>query len=89
MTGADEVLALAGVSTDLVVASYEGRRLDPETMRVLDALSTTATRETDELAVASGLSLETVRDVLAELDLSGAARRSGSGWRRVRGRRDG
>jgi len=89
VTGADEVLALAGVSTDLVVASYEGRRLDPETMRVLDALSTTATRETDELAVASGLSLETVRDVLAELDLSGAARRSGSGWRRVRGRRGG
>jgi DNA processing protein len=89
VTTADEVVALAGVTNDLVVASYQGRRLDPETMRVLDALSTTATRETDELAVASGLSLETVRDVLAELDLSGAARRHGSGWRRVRGRRDG
>jgi DNA processing protein len=58
-------------------------------MRVLDALSTTVTRESDEVAVASGLSLEAVRDVLAELDLSGAARRHGSGWRRVRGRRDG
>jgi DNA processing protein len=89
VTSVDDVLELAGASTDLVAASYQGRRLDPETMRVLDALSTTATRETDELAVASGLSLETVRDVLAELDLSGAARRHGSGWRRVRGRRDG
>lgn len=89
VTSTDDVLTLAGVATDLVAASLQGRRLDPETMRVLDALSTTATRETDELAVASGLSLETVRDVLAELDLSGAARRHGSGWRRVRGRRDG
>ncbi|WP_054145609.1 DNA-processing protein DprA [Frigoribacterium sp. RIT-PI-h] len=89
VTSADEVVALAGVSTDLVVASYQGRRLDPETMRVLDALSTTVTRETDELAVASGLSLGTVRDVLSELDLSGAARGHGSGWRRVRGRRNG
>lgn len=89
VTTADEVLSLGGVTTDLVTASYRGRRFDAETMRVLDALSTTATRETDELAVASGLSLETVRDVLGELDLSGAAVRHGSGWRRVRGRRDG
>jgi len=89
VTTADEVLELAGVTADLVASSYRGSRLDHETMRVLDALSTTATRETDELAVASGLSLDSVRDVLAELDLSGAARRHGSGWRRVRGRRDG
>lgn len=89
VTSTDDVLALAGVTTDLVAASYRGSRLPPETMRVLDALSTTVTRESDEVAVASGLSLEAVRDVLAELDLSGAARRHGSGWRRVRGRRDG
>ncbi|MGB4135980.1 MAG: DNA-processing protein DprA [Microbacterium sp.] len=59
-------------------------RHDPDRIRLLDALSTRAPRESTELARRSGLPAERVRGLLGMLDLEGVVTRRDPGWIRLR-----
>lgn len=60
---------------------------DPETTRLLDALSSRAASTVLELGRRAGLDEESVRARLGLLELDGAVRRSGDGWIRIPSRR--
>jgi len=81
VTSPADVVELLGGQDDLVDQAWQAEE-DVHAVRVSDALSTRVDRSTDEVAAASGLSLATVRTVLAELDADGLVERRPAGWRR-------
>lgn len=80
VTTAQEVRELCGDEFDPAPASD---RPNPERTRLLDALSTRAGRDAEELARRSGLSVDRVRAQLGLLELDGVVSRDGHDWRRV------
>ncbi|MCP2260799.1 DNA processing protein [Streptoalloteichus tenebrarius] len=62
--------------------------LDPEALRVHEALPHRGGRSAEEVAVESGLPLNRVRALLPTLELSGHAERCDEGWRCARRRRE-
>ena len=60
--------------------------LAPDAAEVLAALRVGVTRTSDELAARTGLALDQVLVTLTRLELAGLARKSFTGFRRVRGR---
>lgn len=92
VTGVDDVLELVGpigrgVSTGHGAggAGPAPEVVDPRVVRVQDALSPRVERTTDEVAAASGLGADTVRGLLAEMEVDGLVVAGPAGWRR-RGR---
>ncbi|MEJ1091947.1 DNA-processing protein DprA [Microbacterium istanbulense] len=79
VTTAAEVRELCGDDTETAAPSA---RATPERTRLLDALSSRAARDTEELARRSGLSVDRVRAELGLLDLDGMVVREGHQWRR-------
>ncbi|WP_019818364.1 DNA-processing protein DprA [Saccharomonospora saliphila] len=57
--------------------------LDPESLRVYEALDTRGARTPEVVATEAGVELSRVRAVLPALELDGLARRSDSGWCRT------
>jgi DNA processing protein len=88
VTGVDDVVELVGPIGAGGVAGPVPETADPRVVRVQDALSPRVERTTDEVAAASGLGTDTVRAVLAELEVDGVVAAGPAGWRRV-GRRRG
>ncbi|MEY7973958.1 DNA-processing protein DprA [Saccharomonospora xinjiangensis] len=60
--------------------------LDPESLRVYEALPSRGGRSPDEIATESGVGLPRVRAVLPALELDGFAQRCDAGWRQRAGR---
>ncbi|SJN17938.1 Rossmann fold nucleotide-binding protein Smf possibly involved in DNA uptake [Microbacterium esteraromaticum] len=80
VTNAQEVRELWGEQPDPASAAV---RADPEQIRLLDALSSRAPRETAELARRSGLAMDRVRSLLGLLALDGAVTQHERGWQRT------
>ncbi|MFE6733773.1 DNA-processing protein DprA [Microbacterium sp. NPDC057650] len=59
--------------------------VDPHRVRLLDALSTRAPRDVQELARRSGMDAERVRSILGVMELEGGATRRQTGWIRSGG----
>lgn len=92
VTDAQEVLELAGpvgehLPEEPAVQPGLLDDLDPVEARVLDALPARAAAPVPNLARTAGLTEAEVRAALGRLELAGRAERSGSAWRRPRGRR--
>jgi DNA processing protein len=92
VTGVDDVLELvgpigrgAGGGGGPGGAGPAPEAVDPRVVRVQDALSPRVERTTDEVAAASGLGADTVRGLLAEMEVDGLVVAGPAGWRR-RGR---
>lgn len=69
-----------------VAEGRESERMDPDEIRVRDALSSRTPLGATEIARRSGLSVERASAVLGFLELRGAVRRSATGWVRQRER---
>lgn len=88
VTNADEMAELAPIDGlfDLLDAPAEVRRTGrlrdrpASQLRVLDAMSTRTPRNSAQIAVRSGLSIQDVRAVLGELHLEGAVSERETGW---------
>lgn len=83
VTSAAEVRELMGETTTTQMEQDE--RLDPERLRMLDALSSRASRDLGELARRAGFSVEQASAILGLMSLDGIVAREGSGWRRTSG----
>lgn len=59
-------------------------RSEPDTMRVLDALSLRSVRSVDDIARRAGMTAREVMGVLGSLEVNGLAARYPDGWRRRR-----
>lgn len=81
VTGVPDVVELVGGSDDLVAQAWRAEQ-PVDVGRVQDALSTRVERSTDEVAAASGLSVATVRTLLAEMEADELVERRPAGWRR-------
>jgi DNA processing protein len=81
VTGVPDVVELVGGQDDLVEQAWQAEQ-PVDVGRVQDALSTRVERSTDEVAAASGLSLTTVRTLLAEMEADELVERRPAGWRR-------
>lgn len=81
VTSAAEVRELWGASA--AAASLQQDPVDPERVRLLDALSTRSRVSVEELARRAGLAPDRIRALLGLLQLEGEARRDEDGWRRV------
>lgn len=79
VTSAAEVRELLG---DFEVAKISDEHVDPDQVRLLDALSARTARAPHDLAQRAGLSAERVAALLGLLSLDGAAVRTEVGWRR-------
>jgi DNA processing protein len=88
VTGVPDVVELLGGQDDLVERSWQVEE-SVDVGRVSDALSARVERSTDEVAAASGLSVATVRTVLAEMEADALVERGPAGWRRRRETRRG
>ncbi|MCU1513223.1 MAG: dprA [Microbacteriaceae bacterium] len=78
VTSAEEMAELAPLqpaAATLAIASYS-----PDTVRVLDAMSTRSPRAAVEIASRSGLSVDSVRAVLGSLQLEDVAKEGERGW---------
>jgi DNA processing protein len=60
--------------------------LGDQALRIHEALHTRNGNSADAIAVESGVSIDRVRALLPELELTGLARRCEDGWRRVAGK---
>lgn len=81
VTSAAEVRELWGGGTGGSGKEEPADRVDPDRIRLCDALSTRTPRTVLELARMSGLSAERVTGLLGILALEGGARQSERGWR--------
>ncbi|MFJ2552507.1 DNA-processing protein DprA [Microbacterium sp. NPDC087591] len=79
VTSAADVRELCGMAFDGTPA---GASVDPERVRVLDALGGRTAQPTIEIARRSGLSVERVLSHLGLLELEGLVHPVGGGWRR-------
>ena len=80
VTSAQEVRELWGMGAG---SSSSARPVDPDRIRLLDAMSTRARTSVDELARRSGLAPDRVRALLGLLELEGEVQRDDGGWRRI------
>ncbi|WP_350353403.1 DNA-processing protein DprA [Microbacterium sp. A8/3-1] len=80
VTSAQEVRELWGMGAG---SSSSARPVDPDRIRLLDAMSTRARTSVDELARRSGLGPDRVRALLGLLELEGEVQRDDGGWRRI------
>jgi DNA processing protein len=80
VTSAAEVRELWEMSA---VSSTLRTPVDPERVRLLDAMSTRSAASVEELARRTGLAPDQVRAHLGLLDLEGEAQRDGGRWRRL------
>ena len=80
VTTAAEVRELWGEALPADRAAEE--RMDPDTTRLLDALSTRTALPPHEVARRSGLAVDRVRGLLGMLELDGVASRRNDGWLR-------
>ncbi|MDQ0725586.1 DNA-processing protein DprA [Microbacterium sp. W4I20] len=80
VTSAAEVREMWGV---LPAQVERGEAIDPDQVRLLDALSSRSRISETELARRSGLSPDRVRELLGFLDLDGRVARDERGWHRV------
>ena len=80
VTTAAEVRELWGEALPADRAAEE--RMDPDTTRLLDALSTRTALPPHEVARRSGLAVDRVRGLLGMLELDGVASRRDDGWLR-------
>ena len=80
VTSPAEVRELWGTAA---AASLHSDPVDPERIRLLDAMSTRSRASVEELARRAGLAPDRVRALLGLLQLEGVVRRDESGWRRV------
>ncbi|KJQ52948.1 DNA-processing protein DprA [Microbacterium sp. SA39] len=85
VTSAAEVRELWGMS---VPSSSLRTTVDPERVRLLDAMSSRSHASVEELARRTGLAPDQVRARLGLLDLEGEVRRDDRGWRRLPAQRD-
>lgn len=85
---AEVIESVGDIGTDLVTrVDGESRStdgLDPDSLRVHEALDVRDGGSAERLAVDSGVSIGRVRAVLSTLELAGLAERCDSGWRRVK-----
>lgn len=81
VTSAAEVRELWGTSA--AAASLHDDPVDPERVRLLDAMSTSTRVSVEELARRAGLAPDRIRALLGLLQLEGEVRRDEGGWRRV------
>lgn len=81
VTNAAEVRELMGMQP--VRSADAQARVDPDQIRLLDAMSTRTSRSPAELARIAGLSEERSRSLLGLLALEGSAARVDGGWRRA------
>jgi DNA processing protein len=82
VTNPDEMAELAPLP-DATSVGRPGGTPDPETTRLLDALSARAPRTPDDLARRSGLSIADVGSALGRLELDGVVRDGDRGWVKV------
>lgn len=87
VTNPDEMAELAPLAPPASFGPGTPRE-DPTTIRVLDALSFTAARDSTDVAVRSGLSVADVQSALGQLELDDLVRESERGWRRVKPKKD-
>lgn len=80
VTSAAEVRELWGTAA---AASLHEDTVDPERIRLLDAMSTRSPSPVEELARRAGLAPDRIRALLGLLQLEGQVRRDEGGWRRV------
>ena len=85
VTSAAEVREMWGV---LPAQVERGEAIDPDQVRLLDAMSSRSRISETELARRSGLSSDRVRELLGFLDLEGTVSRDERGWRRAAGGSD-
>jgi len=83
VTCADDAIELAGGDRADEPIAYDP--VDPDVLRVLDALGVRRGRTTDEIARSSGMAVGETLGVLASLEISGVVRGIESGWVRVPG----
>ncbi|MDQ4213277.1 DNA-processing protein DprA [Microbacterium capsulatum] len=79
ITSAADVRELLGATTEQITPPGE----DPDMLRLADALSTRAPRDSADLARRSGLSRDRVEALLGILELDGSAVRTATGWRSI------
>lgn len=85
VTSAAEVREMWGL---LPARAERGEAVDPDRIRLLDAMSSRSRISETELARRSGLSPDRVRELLGFLDLEGGVSRDERGWRRAAARGD-
>ncbi|WP_298036629.1 DNA-processing protein DprA [uncultured Microbacterium sp.] len=84
VTSAEEVRELMGAGAACQGGpSFAEDREEPDTVRVLDALSRRVAHPPAEIAARSGLAVDRVRGILGLLGLDGRAAQSAEGWRRA------
>ena len=81
VTTAAEVRELWG--EEVAIDPAELQRADPDTTRLLDALSTRTALPPHEVARRSGLGVDRVRGLLGMLELDGVTSRREDGWLRT------
>ncbi|MDI2097715.1 DNA-processing protein DprA [Ruicaihuangia caeni] len=83
VTNAEEVIALHPEGAEMQQALFTSH--DPEQLRLLDALSSRAARDTLEVSRRSGLAVARVQAILGALELEGAVVSGERGWRKASG----
>lgn len=81
VTSTTEVRELLGVDTRLGGSDTSAMRVDPDQIRLIDAMSTRTARSSAELARMAGLSDARVRALLGLLSLEGRVGSDDAGWR--------
>jgi DNA processing protein len=79
VTSVDEMAELAGVVESAAPAPRLGERSSDE-VRALDALTVRSARSAADVAVRSGLPVDTVRSLLGLLELDGLVAQRPDGW---------